>query len=109
MNNKGQMVNLFVGLLWTFIIITLLVALIPGMSDVLTMGQDSEHLNCPGYTNADNPSLSYNSSLSSRTSTIGCMAFKLYIPYIVLGVLMFIVGAILYGRSQSQQGYQQYG
>lgn len=73
------------------------------------MGQDSEHLNCPGYTDPVNPTLSYNATLSSRTSTIGCMAFKLYIPYVVLGVLIAGIGYIMYGKGQQQNSPYGYG
>jgi hypothetical protein len=84
-----------------FITVTFLVALIPGMADMIETGQNSQNLNCPGYSYQGNSGhlLSYNSSLSARTSTIGCMAIKLYIPYIVLGVLIAGVAMIFYGRS----------
>lgn len=103
MKRKGQF-DILIGLFWAFIIITTLVALVPGFTDIISMGQDSEHLNCPGYVDADNPSLSYNSTLSSRTSPIGCLGFKLYIPYIVLGVLIVIASKIIYGSRQQQGG-----
>jgi len=89
-----------VNLLMLFIVVTFLIALIPGFVDILDVAQQSDGLNCAGYvyeTNVSHP-LSYNATMGTKSS-IGCMAMKLYLPYIVLGVLISAVAAILYGRS----------
>ena len=95
-------------LLIFFMAIATLVALIPGLSELLNNAQQSDSLNCNGYAyngNANHP-LSYNSSL--QTSTTACLAIKLYLPYIVLGVLIAGVGKLLYGRQQDPYA-GQYG
>jgi hypothetical protein len=104
MNNRGSLMELMPNLLIFFMVLATLVALLPGMSSLLENAQNSQSLNCVGYTYNGQPGnvLSYNSTIGSR-STIGCLALQLYIPYIVLGVLIGGVGYILYGRSMGGQ------
>lgn len=103
MNNKGNLMSLPMNLLMLFIAITFLIALIPGFVEMQNMAQQSDNMNCVGYKyngDAANP-LSYNSTLGTNSS-IGCMAIKLYLPYIVLGVLIAGVAIIFYGRGGEQ-------
>jgi hypothetical protein len=110
MNNKGSLMDLPVNLLMLFIVVCFLVALIPGLVQIIDNAQQSDSLNCVGFKyNGDaSNSLSYNSTIGTKSS-IGCLAIKLYIPYIVLGVLIAGVALILYGRSvgggQPEQSY----
>jgi len=101
---SGGLMDLPINLLMLFIAVTFLVALIPAFVEMQDMAQQSTSLNCVGYTyNGDATNvLSYNSTIGTKSS-IGCMAIKLYIPYIVLGVLIAGVAIIFYGRSQQQQ------
>lgn len=80
-----------------FISVTFLIALIPGFVEMQDMAQSSSSMNCAGYTDADTPANSYNATIGTKSS-IGCMAIKLYLPYIVLGVLIAGVAMIFYGR-----------
>lgn len=87
-----------VQLLIFFMAIAVMVAMIPAMKEMLDIAQQSDGLNCPGYTvegDAGN-ALSYNSSLSKNT--LGCLAIKLYLPYIILVVLVGGVTKLLAGR-----------
>lgn len=100
MNKKGGLMDLPVNLLIMFIVITFMVALIPGLVEILNTAQRSDSLNCVGFIDWDNAgpvNYSYNSSIGTRSS-IGCLAIKLYIPYIVLGVLIAVVAMIFYGK-----------
>ena len=99
-NKKGGLMDLPVNLLLLFITVTFLVALIPGFVEIIDMAQQSDSLNCVGfkYEGNENNSLSYNATIGTKSS-IGCLAIKLYIPYIVLGVLIAGVMLVLYGRS----------
>ncbi len=110
MNNRGNLMNLPVNLLTLFIVITFFVALVPGFVEVINMAQQSDSLNCVGYKYGGDAgsSLSYNATIGTQ-STIGCMAIKLYLPYIALGVLIAGVGLIFYGRSQADAPSPQYG
>jgi hypothetical protein len=109
MNRKGSLMDLPVNLLMLFIVVCFLIALIPGFVEIIDTAQQSNSLNCAGYTYNGDPAnvLSYNSTIGTK-STIGCLALKLYIPYIVLGVLIAGVALILYGRQiggQEQSAY----
>jgi hypothetical protein len=104
-NKRGNLMSLPINLLMLFISVTFLIALIPGFVEMQNMAQQSDNLNCHGYVSynedgSTNPTLSGNSSRASASS-IGCMAIKLYLPYIVLGVLIAGVAMIFYGRSGS--------
>lgn len=102
--------DLVVGLLIAFIVITTLMALIPGFTSVLEIGQQSTGLNCKGYVyngNVNDP-LSYNATLGTK-STVGCLALNLTLPYIILGVLVGVLGLVLYGKSRQQPQPTYYG
>ena len=94
-----------INLLVLFISVTFLIALIPGFVEMQDMAQQSDNLNCKGYTDVDDTSLSYNATIGTKSS-IGCMAMKLYLPYIILGVLIAGVALIFYGRSGGNQMMQ---
>ena len=101
--------DLPMNLLMLFIVITFLVALIPGLVEIIDSAQASNSLNCAGYKYDGNAGheLSYNSTIGTKSS-IGCMAIKLYIPYIVLGVLISGVALLFYGKAMGGGG-DQYG
>ena len=112
MNNKGaSLMSLPVNLLMLFIAITFLIALIPGFAEMQSTAQQSDNLNCKGYVHLTDPTLSYNATTAAggHTSTISCMAIKLYLPYIVLGVLISAVAMIFYGQSGMGGGTQPAG
>lgn len=98
-NKKAGLMDLPINLLMLFISVTFLIALIPGFVEMQDMAQQSDNLNCKGFSYEGNPasSLSYNATIGTKSS-IGCMAIKLYLPYIVLGVLIAGVAMIFYGR-----------
>ena len=101
-NNRGQMI--MINLLFLLMTIAVLVAIIPALSDILGLAQQSDGLNCAGYiSNGDvNATLSYNSSL--MTNTLACLAINMYLPYIVLTVLIMSVSALL-ARGMSQPAF----
>lgn len=109
MNDKGSLMEMPINLLMLFITITFLVALIPAFTEMQDMAQQSTSMNCAGYAYSGDAGhyLSYNATLAQggHTSTIGCLAIKLYLPYIVLGVLIAGVAMIFYGRGQQQQQF----
>lgn len=108
-DKRGQLMDLPVKLMMAFISVTFLIALLPGFQSVIVSAQASNSLNCPGYTSPTNPALSYNATLAGYgyTSTIGCLAITLYVPYIVLGVLVGLVAIIFYGKAMGGQQQQQ--
>ena len=108
-NKGGQMIML--NLLFLFMTIAFLIAVIPAMKNVLDIAKQSDNLNCADYdydnsgTVGDNV-LDYNSSLESETTS--CLAISLYIPYIVLIVLIGGVSKLIYSRSIGEGSSQQF-
>ena len=94
-NNRGQMI--MINLLFLLMTIAVLVAIIPALSDILGIAQQSDGLNCAGYISGGNvnATLSYNASL--QTNTLACLAINMYLPYIVLAVLIMTVSRLLLG------------
>ena len=95
MNKKG---NMMVGLLMLVFTILVLVAILPAFKSTFNLARQSDSMNCPGFTHATNPVLSYNSSMA--TETIACTGIDLGIPLIVLGILIGSIIAIISGRPQ---------
>lgn len=110
-SKKASLMDLPINLLMLFITITFLVALIPGFVSMQDMAQQSDNMNCAGYNynglGTTHP-LSYNATIGTK-SAIGCLAIKLYLPYIVLGVLIAGVALIFYGKAMGGQQQQQFG
>lgn len=106
MNKKGQMVMIQLVLL--VMTIGILMVITPIINTFLNLAKQSDGLNCDGYIhNGDaNNSLSYNSSLN--TDSITCMLFKLFVPYIVLGVLIYGVGNLFRKKLEPDYGGGQY-
>lgn len=106
-DKRGGLMQMPVNLLLLFITVTFLIALLPGFVEMQDMAQRSDNMNCKGYVENGNAldSLSYNATIGTKSS-IGCMAIKLYLPYIVLGVLIAGVALIITGRSQQDQMIQ---
>lgn len=104
-DKKGNLMQLPVNLLILFISVTFLVALIPAFVEMQNTAQQSDNLNCVGYKHGGDvgATLSYNATLGTNSS-IACMAIKLYLPYIVLGVMIAGVAFILYGRPAMGDG-----
>jgi len=93
----GQMI--IINLLFLFMTIAIVIAMIPALKSILDIARQSDNLNCAGFEYEGNASntLSYNSNLSSETTA--CLAINLYLPYIVLIVLIGGVSKLLYTKS----------
>ncbi|MFI5405057.1 MAG: hypothetical protein ACHQ1D_00945 [Nitrososphaerales archaeon] len=105
-NRRGQMI--MIQLLFLFMTIAVLVAMIPALNSVLNIAQQSDYLNCQGYSYLGNANhtFSYNASLASNT--LACLSIRLYLPYIVLVVLIGGVSKLLMDRGGSSQQMQYY-
>lgn len=100
-NKKGNIMQLPMILIMGIVAIAILVGLLPAIVEMVNMSQQSDSLNCPGYTVPSSPVLSYNASYP--TSMMGCMFIKLTPAFMVLGVIFGLIVALLYGRSQMDQ------
>lgn len=100
-NKRGQVIIL--NLLFLLMTIIVLIALIPQMTVLLNMAQQSDHLNCRGYIYEGNVNhtLSYNDSMKSNT--LACMSVDLYLPYILLAVLIAAVSRVIVSRGEVPQ------
>ena len=94
-HNRGQMI--MINLLFLLMTIAVLIAIIPALSDILSVAQQSDSLNCNGYVYGGDSghALSYNASL--QTNSLACLAINMYLPYIVLAVLIMAVSGLLVG------------
>jgi len=102
-DKSGQMIIL--SLLFLFMTITVTIAMLPALKSILNIARQSNNLNCVGYNDTSDPTLSYNASLD--TDTTACLAINLYLPYILLVVLIGGVSKLLYDRTTggSQIGF----
>jgi len=97
-DKSGQMI--IINLLFLFMVIAVMIAMIPALKSILNIARQSDNLNCAGFDyeySGDNHTLSYNSSLDSETTA--CLAINLYLPYIVLIVLIGGVSKLIYTKS----------
>lgn len=90
-------------LLFFIMALGVVVAFMSPINDFLDIAQQSDNLNCKGFIyNGDSThALSYNSTLNGGASgsPLGCLALKLYLPYILLVFLVGGVAAVLAGKS----------
>jgi hypothetical protein len=105
MNKRG---NIMLGLLFFIMALGVLVVFISPMNDFIDLMQQSDSLNCKGYIydgDASHP-LSYNGTLTGNVSgsPLGCLAFKLYLPYILLTFLIGGLAAVLGGKANDWFG-----
>jgi len=103
MNKKGS--NIMLNLMFFILSLGVMVAFISPMNTFLNMAQQSDALNCDGYIydgNA-NHTLSFNETLNGGASgsPLGCIALKLYLPYILLIFLIGGISAVLANRSEN--------
>lgn len=101
MNNRGQMI--MIQLLFLLMTIAVLIAIIPAINALLNIAQQSDGLNCQGYSynGNENNTLSYNASLASNT--LACLSIRLYLPYVILIVLIGGVSKLLVSGGGPQQ------
>jgi len=93
-----------INLLFFIMALGVMIAFISPINEFIDMAQESGNLNCKGfvYSGDTNHTLSYNSTKDGGTSgsPIGCLALKLYLPYILLIFLIGGVAAVLGDKTQ---------
>jgi len=98
MNKAGFAI--IIQLLMVFMATIFLVALIPGLADIIDTGLASSGLNCSGAAD-------YNSTAGERSS-LGCLGLKLFIPFLVLGTLVVLINKLFYGDREMAPPSQPY-
>jgi len=105
MNNKG---NIMISLLFFIMGLGVLVAFISPINEFLNLAQNSENLNCKGYIydGSSTNTLSFNETLNNNASgsPMGCLALKLYLPYLLLVFLIGGLTSVLGGRAGDMFG-----
>jgi hypothetical protein len=107
MNNRGQ--TIIVGLMILVMAVIVFMATIPAIRSVMNSARASNSLNCKGYIDSEDTTLSYNAS-RSQEDTLSCTILDLGIPYLILGVLVALVAKLLHGQltEEPQPQYPQY-
>lgn len=100
-NKRGQLI--ITNLLWLFIVVAVMIALIPQFNTLLNMSQQSDYLNCRGYYYNGDPNSTYSYNASLPSNTLACLSINFYLPYIVLGVLIAGVSKLMLGRLSPDQ------
>ena len=105
MNKRG---NIMISLLIFIMALGVMIAFISPINDFLDIAQQSDNMNCRGYVfnGNENHTLSFNETLNGGDSgsPIGCLALKLYLPYILLVFLIGGLAAVLGGRADRAFG-----
>lgn len=102
MNNKGQV--MIINLLFLLMTIAVMVALIPELTTLLNLSQQSDYLNCKGYSYNGNPNSVYSYNASMKSNTLACISVDLYLPYIIMAVLIAGVSRVILGRITTESG-----
>ena len=101
-NKKG---NVMISFLLFILALGVVVAFISPINSILDIAQQSDNLNCNGYVHAGSAAnaLSFNSTMDggSSGSPIGCIALKLYLPYILLVFLVYGLFAAITGGAKN--------
>jgi len=101
-NNRAQV--MIINLLFLVMTIAVMVALIPQLTTLLNMSQQSDYLNCKGYSYNGNPNSVYSYNASLKSNTLACISVDLYLPYIVMAVLIAGVSRVILGRMTTESG-----
>lgn len=101
-NKRGQLI--MINLLFLLMTIAVLVAIIPALSDILSIAQQSDGLNCNGYVYNGNPNHALSYDADKATNSLACLAINMYLPYIVLAVLIMAVSRLLVGGFSQAPG-----
>ena len=108
MNNKG---NIMMNLLMFIMALGVMIIFIGPINAFLDIAQQSDNLNCKGFLFDGDSShrLSFNNTLDGGASgqPIGCLALKLYLPYILLAFLISGLSSVLMDRTTTAMGFGQ--
>ena len=107
MNKRG---NIMLNLLFFIMALGVMVAFISPINEFLDMAQQSDNLNCRGFIYAGDTAhdLSFNSTNDGGASgsPVGCLALKLYLPYILLVFLIGGLSAVMVNKASGAFGMQ---
>jgi hypothetical protein len=101
-SDKGQV--MIINLLFLLMTLAVMVALIPQLTTLLNLAQQSDYLNCKGYAYLGDPNNVYSYNASLKSNTLACISIDLYLPYIIMAVLIAGVSRVILGRITTESG-----
>lgn len=109
-NKRGQ--TMMIGIMILIMALLIFIATLPAVSNVMNDVRGCSSLNCAGYVDQDASgagcAVGNQSYLPSGTqNALSCTILDLMIPFIILGVLIGLITALLHGRLADQE--PQYG
>jgi len=106
MNKRG---NIMLSLIIFIMALGVMIAFISPITSLLDIAQQSDGMNCKGfiYDGDSSHALSYNETKHGNQSgsAIGCLAVKLYLPYLLLIFLIGGMSAVLGNKAESMFGF----
>ena len=110
-NNRAQM--FMIGILILVMSLLIFIAVLPAVSSVLDDSRGCSNLNCAGFVDQDASGSGCSSTNQSylpsgNDNALSCTILDLAIPFVILGVLIGLITALLHGRLVDQP-QPQYG
>ena len=111
-NKSGQM--MMVGILVLVMTVLIFVSTMPAITDVLDNVKGCSSLNCAGYVDQDASGAGCSSTNTTflpngKSNPLSCTILDLFLPFLILGVLIGLITALLHGRLSQDTTTQQYG
>jgi hypothetical protein len=100
-NKKSQVI--IINLMFLFMAIAVMMAMVPAFRSMLDMARGSDSLNCKSTLRVCSASMGepcYNSSISSET--LACTFIDLYLPYLIMVVLIAGITKLMANRVMDQ-------
>ncbi len=110
-NRRGQM--MMVGIMILIMVVLIFIATLPAVSNVMDDARGCDSLNCAGFVDqsasGDGCSNLNKSYLpNGKDNALTCTIMDLFLPFLILGVLIGLITALLHGRL-AQDAQPQYG
>lgn len=110
-NKRGQM--MMIGIMVLIMVVLIFIATLPAISNVMDDARDCNNLNCAGWVDQDASGAGCSSTNTSylpdgKNNALTCTIMDLFLPFLILGVLIGLITALLHGKL-AQDTQPQYG
>ncbi len=111
-NKRGQL--MMIGIMVLIMALLIFIATLPAISNVMDDARGCSNLNCAGFVDqsalGDGCTAGNQSYLpQGNDNALSCTILDLAIPFIILGVLIGLITALLHGRLAQEAAPPQYG
>ena len=113
-NNRGQS-GMMVGILILIMCTLIFISTLPAVATTMDNARGCSNLNCPGFVDVDATGANCTTANQSYRSdgndnALSCTIMDLFIPILILGILVGLIGKLLAGKMaeegpQYTQGY----